>query len=429
MNDLREDLKAYLDGELSPARMHEIDDALAKSEELRTEVSQLRSLSSVLNTEVKRAQVLGMEQTLIALATDSPKVSFWNNFRVWTVRVCLAAAITAVVFVPAYFNKNDFVAMEGSKSAVAAVSDAAKMAVESAAEPLPIVKSKSTAAQTYSGPPEAPTTSPPVTADSRAGAGPGGPISVPPVTVSPLPGTASAGTVPPMNFDLEPMAGPVGPAVTGDVAAQEKAVRVAVKEAGATVMASAELSNGGVKTKTLTISADPDMSEALLQRLRNLVGPSGTVKPVTDDPAAKVALRSSTPPTQAGTALGGGAGGFGGAGSAPATAQESAARKAAGNQNIAADASSAVGNDARSLSARLDALQKQRGILLEQFYADAKPVKEVDAEIESVQKALDAAQRRSAANSKRLITVILQGVAPAQSSPAPGNRANKGGGQ
>jgi len=426
MNDLREELKAYLDGELSPARMREIDEALAKSAELRTEVSQLRSLSAVLNSEVKPVQVLGMEQTLIALATDSPKVSFWNHFRVWTVRVCLAGAISAVVFVPAYFNRNEFVTRDATKSMVATNMSMAK-SVESAAVPETAKKAVATGVQIYSGPPEAPAKT--ATTEAAKAAAPVGPMAVPPVTVSPLPGMASSGTVPPMNLDVVPIEGPVGPPVSGDVAAQEKAVRVAVKEAGATVMASAELSNGGVKTKTLTISADPEMSEALLQRLRNLVGPSGTVKPVTDEASMKASSRSSTPNSPAAAAFGGGAGGFGGAGSAPAVAQEPAARKTSGNQNFGADAASNLGIDARSLAARLETLQKQRATLLEQFYADAKPVKEVDAEIEAVQKALDAARARSNANSKRLITVILQGAAVQSDRLTPGNKVKNGGSQ
>lgn len=86
----REELKAYLDGEVSAARKLEIEAELSRSPELQAELLQLRAISSTIRSSVKPAAV-GLEQTLRAL--QAPHKLPW-----WRAQPAMAGAALGLVF-------------------------------------------------------------------------------------------------------------------------------------------------------------------------------------------------------------------------------------------------------------------------------------------------------------------------------------------
>lgn len=87
MNDIREDLKAYLDGELSPERAGQIEQALAESQELREEADFYRMLSNSIASHAKAIPVEGLDK---AVDRAVQKPSFW---RTWLVPIAAGAVV------------------------------------------------------------------------------------------------------------------------------------------------------------------------------------------------------------------------------------------------------------------------------------------------------------------------------------------------
>lgn len=101
MSDFQEELTAYIDGELPPEKVRELEAALAKD-------PQLRSLEQRLRRSIDAVEALPLPQTSPALrravlaAIDQP--SFWEKWftlpRLLPVGLALAAGLTAVVLWP-----------------------------------------------------------------------------------------------------------------------------------------------------------------------------------------------------------------------------------------------------------------------------------------------------------------------------------------
>ena len=101
MSDFTEDLTAYIDGELPPERVRELEAALAKD-------PALRSLEQRLRKSIGAVEALPLPQTSPALrravlaAIDEP--TFWQRWftlpRLMPVGLALAATLAAVVVWP-----------------------------------------------------------------------------------------------------------------------------------------------------------------------------------------------------------------------------------------------------------------------------------------------------------------------------------------
>lgn len=89
---VRDDLKAYLDGELPPLRMAEIRDAINKDPALAREVEQLRALAASLQALASRPVMTGLEDTLAALGRAEKR-------RPWFIRYGFPLATATAAFV------------------------------------------------------------------------------------------------------------------------------------------------------------------------------------------------------------------------------------------------------------------------------------------------------------------------------------------
>jgi hypothetical protein len=92
---MNEDLKAYLDNELSPARRAEIEAALQQDPLLRAELEQLRSITESLRGYIPLPQPTGYEN-LAARLKKAPVARPW-----WTKPLPLATSLLAVVAIGA----------------------------------------------------------------------------------------------------------------------------------------------------------------------------------------------------------------------------------------------------------------------------------------------------------------------------------------
>lgn len=101
MSDFQEELTAYIDGELPPEKVRELEAALAKD-------PQLRSLEQRLRRSIDAVEALPLPQTSPALRravlAEIDKPTFWEKWftlpRLLPVGLALAAGLTAVVLWP-----------------------------------------------------------------------------------------------------------------------------------------------------------------------------------------------------------------------------------------------------------------------------------------------------------------------------------------
>lgn len=75
-----EDLKAYVDGELSAERREAIDAAMERDERLRRELEEIRVLSRLIGDCVVEPEPIGMERTLARLERTSHRPSIFRLF-------------------------------------------------------------------------------------------------------------------------------------------------------------------------------------------------------------------------------------------------------------------------------------------------------------------------------------------------------------
>jgi hypothetical protein len=94
----REDLKAFIDGELPAGRTMEIERALEADPALAAEAEELRALTSVLRS-VPQPEVRGYESTLIALSS-AERAAPRRTWLPWFGSVALAGSVAmAILFV------------------------------------------------------------------------------------------------------------------------------------------------------------------------------------------------------------------------------------------------------------------------------------------------------------------------------------------
>lgn len=98
--NVMEDLKAYVDGELSPERRTEIDAAMEQDERLRQELEEIRVLSRLIGDCVVEPEPVGLEQTLKLLESRRTRPFFVRLFKeplrfgwVWAMTVFVLLAI------------------------------------------------------------------------------------------------------------------------------------------------------------------------------------------------------------------------------------------------------------------------------------------------------------------------------------------------
>lgn len=95
MNDIREDLKAYLDGELAEDRAREVESALVADPTLREEADLMKAMSETLRAMASEPSVTGAEETLARVRRRRR----WNLAQLGTIggSICLAVIAISVV--------------------------------------------------------------------------------------------------------------------------------------------------------------------------------------------------------------------------------------------------------------------------------------------------------------------------------------------
>jgi hypothetical protein len=112
--DIREDLKAYVDGELNERRRQEVEAALARDSDLRRELDEIAAISQTLRTTPTFA-VHGLEDTLVRLQRGKRMASRW----VWGLAATAAAVAIGFAVIP---GPRDDEAIAGSPATVAMAS-------------------------------------------------------------------------------------------------------------------------------------------------------------------------------------------------------------------------------------------------------------------------------------------------------------------
>ena len=105
MMDVRENLKAFLDGQLPADQARQVQDALARDAGLRREFDEMRRISSTLREASVPVSVAGMDKTLNALA-KRPVVPRPYFFRFLPALGVAAACVTALVLIGRSNNRS-----------------------------------------------------------------------------------------------------------------------------------------------------------------------------------------------------------------------------------------------------------------------------------------------------------------------------------
>lgn len=92
MNDIREDLKAYLDGELAEDRAREVESALAADPTLREEADLMKAMSETLKVMASEPTVAGAEETLARVRRRRR----WNLSQIVVIGGSLCLALIAI---------------------------------------------------------------------------------------------------------------------------------------------------------------------------------------------------------------------------------------------------------------------------------------------------------------------------------------------
>lgn len=393
MNDA---LKAYLDGEATPAETKAVEAALESDASLQESRSQFEALSSVLRHEVTEPRSIGFERTLMAMA-EAERVTRRPAWLPWIPRLVAAAAVCAVVAFPAFFvndkgmaesaaKEGDFVAMNREQKQVGAaakiyspdVNGAAALTnlQEKAKGPVSVEASpqETNAQQMYTPDATLRAPIPPFTMKGRA---------VPPVPRG-MGGRLPPGPITPMvpdNIQALPSVGgtmvETAKASKADLDGLEKAIRQAASAAKGQIVGVSKLANAeGATGRTILVSLSPADAAAFADRARKLIGASGSVSDPIDQVVepTRVAFRATKSTPQADAAF-----------------QTSDKNREAGDPKK-----------------RIEELKAKRVELLKEYYEDAKPVKEIDDEIASLQKKSEPAPAKES-GPKKLVQVTLGG--------------------
>lgn len=104
MNDIREDLKAYLDGELAADRAREVESALASDPTLQQEADLMKAMSETLKSMATEPEVSGAQKTLQKVRGRRR----WNLWQFGTMGGAIALAVVAVAFFRGGGGQADF---------------------------------------------------------------------------------------------------------------------------------------------------------------------------------------------------------------------------------------------------------------------------------------------------------------------------------
>lgn len=104
MNDIRADLKAYLDGELAADRAREVESALASDPALQQEADLMKAMSETLKSMATEPEVSGAQKTLQKVRGRRR----WNLWQFGTMGGAIALAVVAVAFFRGGGGQADF---------------------------------------------------------------------------------------------------------------------------------------------------------------------------------------------------------------------------------------------------------------------------------------------------------------------------------
>ncbi len=100
--NMRDDLKAFVDNELSEADRTRILKELENNPELQAEVIELRQMSRMIREEAWQPEPVGLERTLRALDGAKPKKPWWMTGPLQLVAGAACVALAVVVFFPVF---------------------------------------------------------------------------------------------------------------------------------------------------------------------------------------------------------------------------------------------------------------------------------------------------------------------------------------
>lgn len=127
MSDLREDLKAYLDGELTPERAEVVRLALVQDDDLRQEYEFMKLLTNEIKVGAKEPEVRGETATVQKFSGRAP----WKTFATLAVTLAGVGVLAAVLF-PVFAQPK-----EAAKQTIAAESRSVGSAAAAPAAPMP----------------------------------------------------------------------------------------------------------------------------------------------------------------------------------------------------------------------------------------------------------------------------------------------------
>lgn len=165
--NVREDLKAYVDGELQLARRREIEGAIAADAALAKEVSEIESLSRAIQTSSAKIPVPEMPQSLESLASRPRKTMSPTRRFAWLGWSAAAIALIAILPKLVPVMGQDREAAKRATAVAGSSADSLKMS-DATASPLQKMAAKS---QAYTGKDRAATGAAP-NGDSMAEASP-----------------------------------------------------------------------------------------------------------------------------------------------------------------------------------------------------------------------------------------------------------------
>lgn len=387
MTERELNLKAFLDGELSEAEQLEVKEALAGDESAERELQDFRDLQSAFRTAVE-PPVLGMERTMLALV-EKKRTPWWNGVGLNVLKVAIALGVAGLLLVPnqngSLFSQLQTAAVpansaEFTKSATLEKSEtpaaaAASAEVSSNARALAesMLQRNSVESKTASKIPEI--QGPPVDvnrlkmyaaeealARTRGATGAAGDMAAMPA--GPLP---------------SPMAGRLRPFAPGDPSELDAsrtldqlvlAVKSIAKQYRATLVTESAISAG--KGKSFAYSVLGSNAIPFIRQLRLSIGEFGSVSEPRPAGAQSASPRNLARPTTA--------------------------------DDIPLE----------DLEKELQALNERRVVLLTEFYEDAKPVKELDTQIDAIKKRIADAkkpkEREAAPNEKVIVQVSVTGT-------------------
>jgi anti-sigma factor RsiW len=109
------DLSAYVDGQLPPARVAEVEQAIARDAALASRVAQLRHQNAAMREAFDPWLAEPIPQSLLNAATPSPAVSRWRRTAPW-----FAAAATLVLGVAiGWYARDAWLARDGTPTTFA----------------------------------------------------------------------------------------------------------------------------------------------------------------------------------------------------------------------------------------------------------------------------------------------------------------------